>query len=170
MRTLEERFAGGDPLAVREAYEQFQPSLIGVAHSVLNNRDLAADAVQTAFLNAWRAAGRYDPERPLEPWRRMITRRAAIDAYRSRREGVGRRTPEPVDDGADEHAIRRWRVRTVRAAVERLPENERELVDLAHLRELSHREVSDRLGIPIGTVKSRLRRAHRRLAEELAGV
>jgi RNA polymerase sigma-70 factor (ECF subfamily) len=167
---LEERFADGDPLAVREAYERFRPVLIGVAYGVLNNRDLAADAVQTAFLNAWRAAGRYDPERPLEPWLRTITRRAAIDTYRSRRGAVVHEAPETAEDGADEHVIRRWRVRTVRAAVERLPDRERELVDLAHLRELSHREVSDRLGIPLGTVKSRLARAHRRLAEELAGV
>jgi RNA polymerase sigma-70 factor (ECF subfamily) len=168
-RQLNDRFREGDDAAVRLVYERYGRAMFAVAMSVLGNRELAADCVQQSFVKAWRAARSFDPERDLKPWLATITRRVAIDVYR--REASARRA-EPraeVDTSVVPLAFERtWEAFEVRAALERLPDDEREVVRLSHFAGLSHSEIAAKLGVPIGTVKSRSSRAHRHLAALLA--
>lgn len=162
------RFAAGDDQAVKAVYERFARPVLTVAMSALGRRDLADEVVQTTMLNVWRGAATFDPSRELAPWVYAIARRAAIDVHR--RES---RAPVPQALGDDEIAVeplsfsRTWEAWEVRSAVEKLPADEQAVVRLAHLQGLSHREVAAELGVPIGTVKSRSARAHRRLASLL---
>jgi RNA polymerase sigma-70 factor (ECF subfamily) len=138
--------------------------------SALGRRDLADEVVQTTMLKAWRAAGTFDPSRELAPWIYAIARRVAIDVHR--RESRAPVPSEVADDVAVEPLSfsRTWEAWEVRLAVDQLPADERDVVRLSHLVGLTHREIADRLGVPLGTVKSRSSRAHRRLASLLGHV
>src|SRR5262249_6638778 len=138
-------------------------------YRILGNRGLAEEATQQAFLKAWRAAGSFDPDRELGPWLASIARRTAIDV--SRREAV--RAADPLDSVAPgepalmttpESAEAVYDVWAVRDAVAQLPDDEREIVRLQHFEDLTHAEIGERLGLPVGTVKSRSFRAHKKLA------
>ena len=115
---------------------------------------------------AWVAFVR--PDRELRPWLATITRRVAVDVYR--REARTRSDPfAEVDDTVVPIAFERtWEAFEVRAALDQLPGDEREVVRLAHFEGLTHSEIAERLRVPVGTVKSRSFRAHRRLAERLS--
>jgi len=160
-------FAAGDDLAVKAIYERFARPILTVGMSALGRRDLADEVVQTTMLKAWRAASTFDRSRDLAPWIYAIARRVAIDIHR--REA---RAAAPTEIG-DELTVeplsfsRTWEAWEVRSAVEKLPADERDVVRLAHLGGLTHREIAEELGVPIGTVKSRSARAHRRLASLL---
>jgi len=159
------RFAAGDEAAVRAVYDRYARPVFTVALRILGDRTLADEAVQLTMLKAWRAAGSFDPSRELAPWLYTIARRVAIDLYRR-----DRRADVPTELEDDALAVvplsfeRTWEAWEVRAAVDQLADEEREVVRLAHLVGLSHREIAERLGVPVGTVKSRSARAHRRLA------
>jgi RNA polymerase sigma-70 factor (ECF subfamily) len=165
---LNTRFALGDETAVRAVYRRYGGAMFAVAMSMLGNRELAAECVQQAFVKAWRSSRSFDPGRELRPWLATITRRVAVDIYR--RERRGRAEPRAdVDATVVPIAFERtWEAFEVRAALDQLPGDEREVVRLAHFDGLTHGEIADRLGVPIGTVKSRSFRAHRRLAGLLA--
>jgi RNA polymerase sigma-70 factor (ECF subfamily) len=162
---LNDRFRAGDDAAVRLVYERHGRAMFAIAMSVLGDRELAADAVQQAFVKAWRASNSYDPGRDLKPWLATITRRVAIDVYR--REAQAKRSEPRADVDASVIPLafeRTWEAFEVRSALDQLPHDEREIVRLAHFGELSHSEIAEKLGLPLGTVKSRSSRAHRRLA------
>jgi RNA polymerase sigma factor (sigma-70 family) len=166
------RFRDGDADAVRSVYREYGRLVYAVAHKVLGDRTLAEDATQQAFVQAWKAAGSYDPSRDLGPWLATIARRAAIDVHRRE----ARRSAQPLDDVTPAHpsvvtmppsAERAYDIWEVRRAIDELPEDEREVVRLQHLDGLTHAEVAARLDVPVGTVKSRSFRAHKRLAGRL---
>jgi RNA polymerase sigma-70 factor (ECF subfamily) len=165
-----EGFRAGDQAAVRTVFQAYGRLVFTVALRVLGDRGLAEDATQQTFVQAWRAAAAFDPGRELGPWLATIARRAAIDVQR--REAI--RAPRPVADmtardapSAAETAERAYEAWAVRQAVDELPGDERDVVRLQHLEGKSHTEIAEQLGIPIGTVKSRSNRAHRRLASRL---
>ena len=171
---LGRRFADRDPEAIREIHRRYIGPMLALARSLLADPDLAHDAVQQAFLQAWRAAPRFDPDRSLSPWLFAITRRACIDLYRRERRrpvltttGDAPERPDPVAAGDVEQA---WMVWQVREAIDTLAPEERDVIRLAYLEGFSLPEVAERLRIPVGTVKSRTFRAHRRLAHRLAYV
>jgi RNA polymerase sigma factor (sigma-70 family) len=166
------RFRAGDPDAVRVVYRAFGGLVFAVALRTLGSQDLAEEATQQTFVKAWRSAASYDPARELAPWLATIARRTAIDLHRRE----ARRAAEPLDDvtSADLAVVelpadvdRAYDVWAVRQAIDELPSDEREVVRLQHVEELTQAEVAERLGVPIGTVKSRSFRAHRRLAARL---
>ncbi len=165
---LNTRFCLGDETAVRAIYQRYGGAMFAVAMSMLPNRELAAECVQEAFVKAWRGSRSFDPQRELRPWLATITRRAAVDIYR--REARTRSEPRAdVDDTVVPIAFERtWEAFEVRAALDQLPGDEREVVRLAHFDGLTHSEIADKLRVPVGTVKSRSFRAHRRLAGLLA--
>lgn len=167
-RGVLEQFRDGDALAVKAVYDEFGGAVYALSLSVIGDRDLAADSTQLTFLKAWRAASTYDPQREISPWLYAIARRTAIDMYRKRAREVVSEDIEIVSmpPGLDTA----WEVFEVRAALDRLPDDERSIVKLSHLDGYSHAEIGDRLGLPIGTVKSRSHRAHQRLAEMLRHV
>jgi RNA polymerase sigma-70 factor (ECF subfamily) len=168
--SLSARFARREPGSIDEAYLLYGARLYATAHRLLGDQERASEAVQEAFLRAWQKAHTYDDERPLGPWLQAICRRTAIDAFRRHRRdpgpvddaSLGRRTA-PVPDGLEDIELM-WEVR---AALDRLPDGEREVMRLAHLRGLTYPEIADLLDLPVGTVKSRTHRAHRRLAADL---
>lgn len=177
-RVLRQRFAKGDHAAVRALYHRYGHRMLMAAMGVLGDRGLAADAVQQAFIQAWRACGNYDSEKPIGPWLMSITRRAAIDVYRKnadrdRHVPLDLQTmdvPQPPAANLEDAVLQRWRVAQVRSAVGRLSGSDQQVITLAFLEGRTHHEVASLLRIPMGTVKSRLFRAQRRLAAILAGV
>jgi RNA polymerase sigma-70 factor (ECF subfamily) len=163
------QFAAGDEDAVRTVYRAYGRLVFAVAYKVLGDRDLAEEATQQAFLQAWRAAARFEPSRDLGPWLATIARRAAIDIYR-RESRHAHRALEDADPG-DPSLISMppsvdqvYDVWQVRQALNELSPDEANLVRLQHLEGLTHKQIAERLNIPVGTVKSRSFRAHRRLA------
>jgi RNA polymerase sigma-70 factor, ECF subfamily len=165
---LHHDFRLGDELAVRAVYDRYGGAMFAIAMSILGDRELAADCVQQAFVKAWRASQSFDPERELRPWLSTITRRVAIDTYRREQKSRAESRAE-VDATVIPLAFERtWEAFEVRAALDELPEEEREVVRLSHFEGLAHPEIADKLGVPVGTVKSRSHRAHRRLAHLLA--
>lgn len=166
-RRLMTRFRDGDPDAVRELYERFNRPVFAVAYRALGDRSLAEEAVQHTFLQAWRAAHRFDPQRSPGPWLYTIARRAAVDLYRrERRHESDPEDPEvavlpPSFEGM-------WEAWEVRTALDSVSPDERAVLHATHYLGLTHEETAERLGVPVGTVKSRSFRAHRRMADLLA--
>ncbi len=169
---LASRFASGDADSVRVVYQTFGRLVFSIAFKVLGDTGLAEDATQQTFVQAWRAAGRYDPSRPLGAWLSTIAKRVAIDIYRRERrhrnlanidsaDSPSLITLPPSIDQMDD-------VAEVRRALDELPTTDRDLIRMQHFDELSHAEIARELEIPLGTVKSRTFRAHRRLAGLLA--
>jgi RNA polymerase sigma-70 factor (ECF subfamily) len=162
------RFVAGEPHAVRELYRRYARPMFAVAYRSLHDRGLAEEAVQQAFLQAWRAAHKLDPDRDVAPWLFTIVRRVAIDLYRRERR---HRNQEPLESEIAElppgfeHAWTAWEVRR---GLEALPDEERNVLYATHFMGLTHEDAAEQLRIPVGTVKSRSFRAYRRLAGLLA--
>jgi len=162
-------FCAGDVDSLARVFDRYSRAVWSVAMTVLRDRGLAEDATQETFLRAWRAAASFEPARPLAPWLLTIARRTAID--------VQRRESRPTQGGHDaeqdvvvrmpgiEHAWEAWEIRL---ALDELPEDERAVVRMSHFEEMTHREIAEVLAVPVGTVKSRSHRAHRRLAGKLS--
>lgn len=168
MDELQRRFRAGDPDAVRAVYRRHGGAVHTVARSIVGD-DLAGDVVQQTFLKAWRAAASFDADRDLAPWLYGIARRTAIDVLRAERSQSSGGYAAEVEVGVEAPSMERtWEVFEVRRALDDLPDVEREVVRLSHLEGWTHAEIAERLGVPIGTVKSRSARAHARLAAALA--
>jgi RNA polymerase sigma factor (sigma-70 family) len=165
-------FRRRDDDAVRAMYREYGRLVYAVAHRVLGRADLAEEAVQQTFLRAWQAADRFDVDRDPAPWLARIARNCAIDIYRREQRrpatalaDVGVDHPSVVSLPPDVDVLDAvWHVRR---AIETLAPDEAEVVRLQHLTGLTHTEISERLGIALGTVKSRSHRAHQRLATKL---
>ena len=171
MPDLVERFKAGDPDAVRELYREHGGAVLTVARSIVRDRELAADVVQQTFVKAWKAADRFDGERGIAPWLYAIARRTAIDALRSEMKPTRGGHEAEVDVAVQPESLERtWERYEIRQAIDALPPDEREVVRRSHLQGFTHQQIADDLGVPIGTVKSRSGRAHKRLAASLAHV
>ena len=168
MSDLIERFKAGDPDATREIYREHAGAVYTVARSIVRDPDLAADVVQQTFVNAWRAAHRFEGTRELAPWLYSIARHAAVDLLRSELKPTrGGHEPE-TDVGEQRETFERtWEKFEVRRAIDALPEAERDVVRRAHLQGFTHQQIAEKLHISVGTVKSRSSRAHKRLAAAL---
>lgn len=168
-RDIVARFARGDHAATELLYERYAESLRAVARRVLADPSLVEDAVQQCFVNAWRQARRYDDRRPMGPWLCQIARNAAVDLVR--REARARRIHErsimePVTPTSDHFDLlhRQTTAGAVREVLASLEHADRELLRLLFYEELPQREVAERLGIAVGTVKSRAHRLLRKLS------
>jgi RNA polymerase sigma-70 factor, ECF subfamily len=158
-------------------YDAHAPEVLRVATRILGDPQQAEDVAHEVFLRLWRRPESFDPSRgDLGGFLRGAARNGAIDAWR--RNGSARRTRErlehdvagarPAEDVAA-LAERGDAAANVRAAVRRLPESQREVVALAYWGGLSASEISRDSGVPLGTVKSRMRMALTRLRAEIAG-
>jgi RNA polymerase sigma-70 factor (ECF subfamily) len=169
---LLERIADGDNAAFETLYRRFARPLYGLALRMLRDRSRAEDAVQETFTAIWRSAASYRPERgPGAPWIYAVARNAVVDRARARGEATFADPPESPspDAGPDERAQSSYVAWRVHRAVQDLPENEREVLELAYWGGLSQSEVARFLDIPIGTVKTRTRNGLSRLADLLEG-
>jgi len=165
--------ARGDESAFREFYGRHAKSAFRLAIRVLRERSLAEDAVQEAFLTAWRQAGSYRPElgRPAS-WLLTFVHRRAVDHVRREH----RHTSDPLDlnvlgntVGAEDEAVAGMPTRAwVAEALSRLPDREREVLELAYFAGLTQVEIAERLETPLGTIKSRTVIGLERLSEALA--
>lgn len=163
------RFRDGDADALGEVYDRYSRAVWAVAMSVVHADHLAQEAVQETFIRAWHAAKSYDTNRGLGPWLLTIARYTALDLLRRElRPTRGGHDPEQdtvVEPPGIDQAWVSW---TVQEALRQLGDHEREIVRLSFFEDLTHAQISERLELPLGTVKSRSHRAHRRLAELLA--
>ena len=152
--------ARSDDDALAELYDRHGRVAYGLAHRVLRDATLAEDAVQDAFLGVWRTAARFVPERArASTWIMTIVHRRAVDLVR--REERRRTEPvdlvdEPADETTDDLALLRLERERVRTALAALPDAQREAIELAYYGGFTQSELAERLGEPLGTIKSRM--------------
>ena len=167
--------ARGDHPALLALYDRHGRVAYGLAYRILGEAGAAEEAVQDAFLRVWRRAATFDPARGVvRSWLLTIVHHCAIDLLRRRA------SAPPVVAGLDEIAERqavpdawgdvvgRLERDRVRSAVATLPGDQRRAIEMAYFDGLTHREIAERDGLPLGTVKGRLRLGLRRLYGMLA--
>jgi RNA polymerase sigma-70 factor, ECF subfamily len=166
---LIERIGEGDRSAFEALYGRYARPIFALALRRLGDRGRAEDAVQEAFAAVWRSARTYRPERGAGAhWLYAVARNAIVDRGRARGESPAEPAEEPsAEPGPPDIAESDWAAWRVHRAIGELPERERVVVELAYWGGLSQSEVAKRLGIPLGTVKTRTRSALSRLADLL---
>jgi RNA polymerase sigma-70 factor (ECF subfamily) len=163
--------ARSEESALAELYDRYGRAAYGLAVRVVRDPALAEDAVQEAFLALWRTAARFVPERSkASTWILTLVHRRAVDAVRReqrRRADTLENAPEPSVGGVDEDAWLRLQRERVQEALRSLPDAQREALELAYYGGFSQSELAERLGQPLGTVKSRMFAGLSRLRELL---
>lgn len=174
---LIERVAARDEAAFEQLYRRFAAAAYGLALRVLRQPALAQEIVQEAFTTVWNAPETFDPSRgPFRSFLLSLVHHRAVDAVRREerlRERERRANPPPVPDEdvmdvVVEETDLADRRRLVREAMRDLPPSQREMLELMYFRGWSHARIARETGVPIGTVKSRIWAAMRRLREALA--
>jgi RNA polymerase sigma-70 factor, ECF subfamily len=164
--------ARGDESALAALYDRFGRVAYGLALRILRDRSLAEDAVQEAFMTVWRTADRFIAERSkASTWVLTFVHRRAVDLVRReqrRRAEPLETAPEVVGENAtDEEAWLRLRRERVQEALGALPDPQREAIELAYFGGFTQSELAERLGQPLGTIKSRMFTGLARLRELL---
>lgn len=161
-----------DELALTELYERFGQTAYGLARRMLRDSALAEDAVQDAFLAIWRTAARFVPERAgARTWILTLVHHRAVDIVRReerrRTEAIDPRDEEAADS-TEEIVWLRFEQDRVQEALRALPDPQREAIELAYYGGYTQSELADRLGEPLGTIKSRMFAGLGRLRELLS--
>ena len=166
----------GVEIALSKLYDRYSRTVFGVGLKILGDRSMAEELVQEVFLKVWRSSRTFDPARgSFSTWLYRVTRSVALDLYRKRARRV-----RPVSDGQLHIAAERdssagpqelvdesWLSWRVSRALEVLDAPHREVIDLAYFGGFSQREISERTGVLLGTVKTRTASAYKRLRHEL---
>jgi RNA polymerase sigma factor (sigma-70 family) len=164
--------ARADEGALAELYDRFGGVAYGLALRVVRDPALAEDAVQEGFLTVWRTAARFVPERAkASTWILTLVHRRAVDIVRReqpRRAEPIETAPQPSANLTEDEAWLRLRRAQVQTALRRLPDQQREAIELAYYGGFTQSELADRLGEPLGTIKSRMFAGLARLRELLA--
>jgi RNA polymerase sigma factor (sigma-70 family) len=161
-----------DVVALAELYDRFGRVAYGLALRILRDPQLAEDAVQEAFLGVWRSAGRFVAERAkASTWILTLVHRRAVDLVR--REEPRRGEPlnavaPPAEEATEDQAWLNLQRERVQEALRRLPDREREALELAYYGGFTQSQLAERLGEPIGTIKSRTFKGLARLRDLLA--
>jgi RNA polymerase sigma-70 factor (ECF subfamily) len=157
-------------------YDRLGRQAFGLAYRILEDGPAAEDVVQEAFLTVWRQAERIDASRgKLSSFVLTVVHHRAIDALRVRRGQVARSVPTEVAEiekpGADvsERVMESLNRDEVRAALAAVPDDQRRAIEMAYYEGLTHIEIADALGLPLGTVKSRLRLGLEKMRGALIG-
>jgi RNA polymerase sigma-70 factor (ECF subfamily) len=167
--------ARGDETALGELYDRVGRIAYGLAMRVLRDEGLAEDAVQEGFLTVWRNAAAFRAERAkASTWILTLVHRRAVDIVRREDRRRASALPDAAaaelkDPGAetDEAAWLRFERERVQAALGKLPDTQREALELAYYGGFSQSELAERLGVPLGTIKSRMHTGLARLRELL---
>ena len=163
--------ARSEQSALAELYDRYGRVAYGLALRILRDQALAEDAVQEAFLAIWRTAQRYVPERgTASTWILTLVHRRAVDLVRReqrRRADSLEQAPEQGGGSADEEAWLRLQRERVQEALRQLPDQQREALELAYYGGFTQSELAERLGQPLGTIKSRMFSGLARLRELL---
>lgn len=170
-RRAVERIAAGDIDAFAELFGRYGPQALGLAKRLAGSLSVAEEVVQEVFASVWRRADAYDPGRAsVRAWLLMQVHHRAVDTVRHE-EALRRRTSAPIqapprppgpDDVVEDAWLAHRRAR-VRDVLERLPGEQREVLELAYFSGLTQSRVAEKTGIPLGTVKSRTLTALRTL-------
>ncbi len=165
--SLEERLVGGDNAALRQIFDEYGPMVLGLARKLVGPD--AEDLTQQVFLDVWRSRTRFDPGKgSLGAWLTGITRFKAIDHWRA----SGRRPSTPVPDAGmyvatGSHVDRVVDQLVLTRALATLTPIRRQVLELGFYDGLSHAEIAAKLDLPLGTVKSHMRRGLEALHREL---
>jgi RNA polymerase sigma-70 factor (ECF subfamily) len=167
----------GDARAFEIVYDRHGGPAFSLAYRIVGRRATAEDAVQEAFLAIWRNRVRYEPSRgSLRTWILGIVHHRTIDTLRRNLVHDGRRASDEgleesreAPERTDTEAARLEDARTVRAALDTLPREQNEVIQLAYFGGFTHSEIADMLHTPIGTVKGRMRLGLEKLRHHLAG-
>jgi RNA polymerase sigma-70 factor, ECF subfamily len=165
----------GDADAFGIVYDRHASSAYSLAYRMMGSRAAAEDVTQEAFLSAWRSGARYDRGRAsVRTWLLGIVHNRAIDAMRR---GRVRDFPRVDDEAAaerlesgertDVEAARREEAATIRAAIDTLPSEQSQVIELAYFGGFTHTEIASMLRAPVGTVKGRMRLGLKKLRDEL---
>jgi RNA polymerase sigma-70 factor (ECF subfamily) len=163
-----------DTHALAELYDRYGRAVYGLILRIVKDRGIAEDLVQETFLRVWNRVGGFDSERGAAgPWMLAVARNRAIDYLRTQ----GRRAQNTVEFSETEHPAlfsgwesdvwRRDVVKDIKKAMERLNPSQREAVELTYFEGMTQTEIAERMGQPLGTVKTWVRRALQQLREEL---
>ncbi|MDH3733483.1 MAG: sigma-70 family RNA polymerase sigma factor [Gemmatimonadota bacterium] len=167
------KVARGEPGAVRACVDQYGALVWSLALKRTRTRDEAEDAVQEIFLDLWRSAERYNPSLSTEAgFVALIARRRLIDmARKTARRPELTSMPEGLESATDDHVRLQTRVEAseVLEVVRSLPEKQQQMIQLSIIDGLSHSQISDRTGIPLGTVKSNIRRGIAEVRRRMVG-
>ncbi len=170
------RVEARDADALAALYDRHAARLLGLARRILGEGGEAEEVLQEVFLFVWRSASSFDPSRgSVRTWLLIATRSRSVDRLRSRRsaspphlgslEEAGDGPPEP-DDVEQSSSERQWES-ICRAAVGELPEDQRRVLELAYFEGLTQQEIAERTGMPLGTVKTRVRLGLTKLRDRL---
>jgi RNA polymerase sigma-70 factor (ECF subfamily) len=169
LRRLEAR----EPAALEVIYGRYSAYVMGISLRILGTREEAEEVVQDVFWQLWKATLRYDPARGrFSTWLFSVTRNRCIDRLRASARAPARADGSELarlaaDDDQEVEAYQVERQKEVRAQLELLSEDQRQAIELAFFRGLSHVEIASTTGEALGTVKSRIRRGLLRLREGL---
>jgi RNA polymerase sigma-70 factor (ECF subfamily) len=166
-----------DPAAFEIVYDRHGGAAYSLAYRIVGDRSAAEEVTQEAFLSVWRSGARFDRARgSVRTWLLGVVRNRAIDVLRRE---AGRAPTVSIELDAvpeqksrfqptDSEALRRETAREVRGALAHLPEDQVQVVQLAYFGGLSHSEIAEALGMPLGTVKGRMRLAMEKMRATLA--
>lgn len=175
---LIERIRKGEQPALDILYKRYSSPVYSLVWKILQNSEEAEDVALDVFWQVWRQADRYDPARGAPPaWIFTLARSRAIDRLRSRNRREDRTISiddpnlhfDPLDENASPDQVVSFRQNrdAVRAAMDKLSNVQREAVELAFLKGMTHVEIAEKLGQPLGTVKTRIRQGLIRLRKHL---
>jgi RNA polymerase sigma-70 factor, ECF subfamily len=166
-----------DPEAFAVFYDRHGGVAFSLAYRIVGEKAAAEDVTQEAFISVWRSGARYDRARgSVRSWTLGIVRNRAIDLLRSK---AGRAPnldfdddsileQRPAEELTEDEALRRETADEVRGAIGGLPGEQSKVIELAYFGGFSHSEISEMLGVPLGTVKGRMRLGLEKIRSELA--
>src|SRR4051812_26651439 len=174
-RELVSRVARGDRMALRRVYDLYSPAAMAIALRMMKGGPVAEEIAQDAFVEVWRRAREYDSSRgTVSAWVATIARPRALDRLRaegrlSAAKEKAAAEPEAPSVAPLELAVERQQRERVNAALQPLPAEQRTAIEMAYYDGLTQREIAEKLGQPLGTVKTRVRLAMEKLAVVLVG-
>jgi len=169
-RALVDAARAGSELAFETLVGRYRAPVLRLAYRLTHDADEANDIAQDAFLRAYRRLNEFHPDRPFGRWLFVIARNASLDAIRRRRRAarlVVANENAGLEPGPEEVALRNEEALRVHVALDALPAKYRDVLELYYLSGLRYREIALALDIPLGTVKTFISRAKRRLRVEL---
>ncbi|SRR5581483_4676836 len=172
---LMELVSDGEHRALEVIFDRHGSAAFSLAYRMCGRRSMAEDIVQEAFLSLWRTGARYDRRRgSVRSWVLSVVHNRSIDAFRRETTAAGRDVADdeavarlPAAERTESEVQRRAEADHVRAALDVLPVEQRQVIELAYFGGFTHREISEMLGLPSGTVKGRMRLGLSKLRLEL---
>jgi RNA polymerase sigma-70 factor (ECF subfamily) len=156
---------GGEPRAFDVIFDRHAGAAFSLAYRMCGRRAMAEDVVQEAFLSLWRSGARYDRGRgSVRSWVLSVVHNRAIDAFRSETVKTSRNVPDEgiaerleAAERTEREVERRDDQRVVRGALDELPADQRQVIELAYFGGFTHSQIAEMLSLPAGTVKGRMR-------------